>query len=80
MAPKLKRPAAMPGRVRPLRRPGRASGEEEAEKDKPTTEEYHPLASLTLDRMRELDIVELGETSYYGGHAKIAGRIRGLKP
>ena len=80
MAPKLRRPAAMPARARPLRRPGRASGEEETEKDKPITEEYHPLTSLTLDRMKELEIVELGETSYYGAHAKIAGRIRGLKP
>ena len=80
MAPKVRRPAAMPARVRPLRRPARASEAGEAEADKPVTEEYHPLTSLALDRMKELDIVELGETSYYGAHAKIAGRIKGLKP
>ena len=80
MAPKMKRPAAMPVRVRPLRRPARAVGEEETEASKPVTEEYHPLASLTLDTMKKLEIVELGETSYYGGHAKIAGRIQSLKP
>lgn len=63
-----------------MRRPARVSGVEEPEEDKPITEEYHPLTSLTLDRMKELDIVELGETAYYGGHAKIAGRIQGFKP
>ena len=80
MAPKLRRPAAMPARVRSLRRPARASGEAEEEAAKPTTEEYNTLAALTLERLRSLDIVELGETSYYGGHAKIAGRILSLKP
>ena len=80
MAPKLRRPAAMPARVRSLRRPARASGEAEEEAEKPTTEEYNTLAALTLERLRSLDIVELGETSYYGGHAKIAGRILSLKP
>ena len=70
----------MPARVRSLRRPARASGEAEEEAEKPTTEEYNTLAALTLERLRSLDIVELGETSYYGGHAKIAGRILSLKP
>ena len=80
MAPKLRRPAAAPARVRPMRRPARASGEAEEEKAEPTTEEYNTLASLTLERLKSLDIVELGETSYYGGHAKIAGRFRSLRP
>ena len=80
MAPKMRRPAAMPARVGRVRRPAQAALEEETEERKPAKEEYHPLASLTLDRMKELDIVELGETSYYGAYAKIAGRIRSLKP
>ena len=30
--------------------------------------------------MKRLEIVELGETSYYGAHAKVAGRIRSIRP
>ena len=43
-------------------------------------EEYHSLASLTIDNLRKLDIIELGEASHYGGHVKIAGRVVGLRP
>ena len=80
MAPKMRRPAAAVGRVRGLRRPARSTAEEDREEEKPLTEEYNTLASLTLERMKSLDIVELGETSYYGGHAKVCGRIRRLMP
>ena len=80
MAPKMRRPAAAAARVRPLRRPARAEAEEGHEEEKPPTEEYNTLASLTMERLRSLDIVEFGETSYYGGHAKVSGRIRKLMP
>ena len=80
MAPKVRRPAAAPARVRVARRPAGRVAEEEKGEDKPITEEYNALTSLTLDRLRTLDIVELGETSYYGAHAKVAGRIRSLNP
>ena len=80
MAPKIRRPAAAPSRVGRLRRPARAAADAEREEEKPVTEEYHSLASLTMDRMKGLEIVELGETSYYGAHAKVAGRIRSIRP
>ena len=80
MAPKLRRPAAAAAGVRPRRRPARAEAAEDHEEEKPPTEEYNTLASLTMERLRSLDIVEFGETSYYGGHAKISVRIRKLMP
>ena len=43
-------------------------------------EEYHALASLTMEQVKALGVVELGETAYYGGHVKIAGRMKGLRP
>ena len=63
-----------------MRRPARAEAEVEREEEKPPTEEYNSLASLTLEKVRSLDIVELGETSYYGGHAKVCGHLRSLMP
>ena len=80
MAPKLRRPAAAAAGVRPRRRPARAEAAEDLEEEKPPTEVYNTLASLTMERLRSLDIVEFGETSYYGGHAKISVRIRKLMP
>lgn len=80
MAPKMQRPARAPPREGLRRRPAHASEAEGEEKEKVVVEEYHALASLTMERLKALDIVELGETAYYGGHVKIAGRIQGLRP
>ena len=63
-----------------MRRPARGRAEEIEEEEKPVVEEYHSLASLTIDNLRKLDIIELGEASHYGGHVKIAGRVVGLRP
>ena len=66
MAPKMQRPAWAPPREGLRRRPAHASEAEGEEKEKVVVEEYHALASLTMERLKALDIVELGETAYYG--------------
>ena len=80
MAPKLKRPASSLPRGRSMRRPARGREGDDEEKEALTVEEYHPLASLTMESLKRLDIIELGEASHYGGHVKVAGRIVSLRP
>ena len=45
-----------------MRRPARAAADEEREEEKPVTEEYHSLASLTMDQMKGLEIVAVSYT------------------
>ena len=63
-----------------MRRPARGREEEVEEDERKVVEEHHPLASLTMAGLKGLDIIELGETSHYGGHVKIAGRVCSLRP
>ena len=80
MAPKLKRPASSMPRGRSMRRPARGREVDDKEKEALKVEEYHQLASLTMESLKRLDIIELGEASHYGGHVKVAGRVVSLRP
>lgn len=43
-------------------------------------EKLYGWSELTVDRLGELDIIELDRASYYNAHVKIAGRVRALHP
>ena len=74
MAPKLRRPAAAAPRVRPRRRPA-AEGEEAL-----PVERLYSWADLTMDKLADLDVIELDRASYYSASVKVAGRVIAVHP
>ena len=74
MAPKLRRPAAAAPRARVRRRPA-AEGEEAL-----PVEKLYSWSDLTIDKLEDLDVIELDRASYYNASVKVAGRVRALHP
>ena len=43
-------------------------------------EKLYGWSEFTLDKIGELDVIELDRPLYYNAHVKIAGRVRALHP
>ena len=43
-------------------------------------EKLYSWSDLTMERLEDLDVIELDRASYYNASVKVAGRVRALHP